>query len=578
MVEKPPKDYIYILTVAFIAIMFYQFTYVTPNLSIRLLTISMLRVPYFISAALAINLSNKYCSTAGARALTCILFAGSAWYFARGCLAISSDEWSILLRTGPVQGLNFLINSVVSIVITVAISRVEAERAINHALDLAKQLKAQSDGLEATIKSQTAALRTEVAERTRAQLELQEKHRQLLQSEQFLFRTFDQAPIGASIVSLDGRYIRVNREFEIITGYSQFELQNQTIDDITHPDDRVASAESAQRLLNNEISVAEEIKRYITRDGHTVWGQVSARIMRGDDGEPQFFLPMVTNITDKRNAELALQDAKDRAELALENLMKIQNRLIHAEKLASLGRLVAGVAHEINTPLGIAITIGSLLSEGSRTLATNYKAGKLRRTEMDTFIFDNEEGFHLLLTNLQRAADLVHSFKQIATDQTSETRIIFDLGRCLSETVLTISPIWKKAGHSIDVRCDSPIDVDGYPGFMTQILTNMVTNSVVHGFGRDHHGVIIITADLIEDNTVRLCYTDNGCGIDPELREKVFEPFFTTRRTSGSTGLGLNIIYNLVIEKMNGSIEIAANTPSGVVITIEFPRLWLPKA
>ena len=572
MLSKRPPDRVYIITVISIVILFCHFTYIVPDVGIRVLIISFIRVPYFISAAYALKSSDGYGNLVGVRSLIYILIAGSAWYFLRGCFGILSVEWALQLRTGLFQGINFLIGSIGNIVITIALSRVEAEQAINHALDLANQLKTQSDGLEDTVKSQTRELRLEVAERKQAQYELQAEHQRLRLSEQRFFRTFDQAPIGAAIISLDGRYVRVNREFETITGYSQSELQKLTVDDITHPNDQAVSAQNAQRLLKNEIAVADEIKRYISKDKRAVWVHVSARIMRGDDREPLCFLPMVTDITDKRNVELALQAAKDRAEQALDDLLDVQNSLIHSEKMASLGRIVAGAAHEINTPLGVAVTIGSLLSDRFKALSEHFRGGHLRRTEMERFFCDCEEGYSLLLTNLQRSADLVYSLKQVAVDNASEQKRVFALEDCLLDTIQTISPIWRKSGHRIDVICQPPIEIDGYPGVISQIITNLVTNSVVHAFDQNQQGVICINADVDIYNIVTLRYSDNGSGISVQHRDKVFEPFFTTKRCSGSTGLGLHIIYNLVVGKLGGAIDISDNAPSGVVFSIRFPR------
>ena len=571
MLGKKPPDFVYCASLAALGLIYYQFTIGTPDTGIRLLTISMFRVPFFVSAAFALRSSHIYRNLSGANALIYILLAGAAWYFFRGCLAISSHELAIMLRTGPAQGINFLFASVGNIVITIALSRIEAEQAINRANDLACQLKHQSDSLEATIHSQTFELKREVSERKQAQYELHAEHQRLLISEQRFFRTFDQAPIGASIVSLDGRYLRANQEFERISGYSEIELQKVTVLDITHPDDRTISAESARRLLAGEISHSEEVKRYIRRDGTEVWVHVSVRIMRGDDGEPLFFLPMMADITEKRNAEIELQAAKNRAEKSLEDLLTTQNILIHAEKMASLGRLVAGAAHEINTPLGVSVTVGSLLSDRFDRLENDFNSGNLRRSIMEEYIADSKEAYKLLLSNIQRTAELVQAFKTVAADQTGDRRRIFDLGHCLSETLLTISPIWRKAGHRAEVTSPTKIEIDGYPGVIGQIITNFVTNSVVHAFPSGQHGSIIIVADTVDANMVRICYSDDGVGIGPELRDKVFEPFFTTRRGSGSTGLGLHIIYNLVVGKLGGKIDITPNYPTGVVFNIVFP-------
>ena len=281
---------------------------------------------------------------------------------------------------------------------------------------------------------------------------------------------------------------------------------------------------------------------------------------------------LFVDITEQIRIEEDLKAARDRAEGALEDLLATQNHLVQAEKMASLGRLVAGAAHEINTPLGVAVTMGSLISDRVEELATHIATGRLRRSEMERFIAGAREGCELLLANLQRAADLVHSFKQVAADQTSDVRRRFELGACLSDIVISIGPVWRKAGHRVDIVCPEPIELDGHPGVISQILTNLVTNSILHGFEPGQTGILTVAAALSGPDSVELVYSDTGRGIAAETRDKVFEPFFTTRRNAGSTGLGLHIIYNLVTGKLGGSIELQSEEGRGVRFVLRFPR------
>ena len=276
------------------------------------------------------------------------------------------------------------------------------------------------------------------------------------------------------------------------------------------------------------------------------------------------------DVTEQIKIEHALKAACERAEGALDDLLAAQDRVIQAEKLASLGRLVAGVAHEINTPLGIAVSMASLFSERIDELAADFGAGRLRRSAMDRFIAGAREGCDLLIANLRRADDLVHSFKQVAADQASDERRWFELGGWLSEIVLSLGPVWRKEEHRVEVVCPEPIELDGYPGAISQIVTNLVMNSVVHGFDPGRSGTMTITARSWGD-IVELRYTDNGKGIAPEARDRVFDPFFTTRRGSGSTGLGLHIIYNLVAGKLGGSVDLESEEGRGVQFILRFP-------
>ncbi|MEI7608516.1 MAG: PAS-domain containing protein [Rhodospirillaceae bacterium] len=281
---------------------------------------------------------------------------------------------------------------------------------------------------------------------------------------------------------------------------------------------------------------------------------------------------LFVDITEQMRIESDLKAARDRAEAALADLLATQDHLVQAEKMASLGRLVAGAAHEINTPLGVSVTVASLFSQRLQELAAELAAGRLRRSQMEQYIADGREGCELLMANIQRAADLVHSFKQVAADQTSDELRRFEMGRCLADIVASIGPVWRKAGHRVDIVCPERVDLYGHPGAISQIVTNLITNSVIHGFEPGQSGVLTIAAALAGPETVELRYGDTGKGIPPAMRSQVFEPFFTTRRNAGSTGLGLHIIYNLVVGRLGGSIELESGDGNGARFVIRFPR------
>ncbi|MBP2293653.1 sensor histidine kinase [Azospirillum rugosum] len=270
--------------------------------------------------------------------------------------------------------------------------------------------------------------------------------------------------------------------------------------------------------------------------------------------------------------EGALRHAKDQADRALLELRQTQADLIQAEKMASLGQLVAGVAHEINTPLGNALMGASHLSDRLAQLSHAAAGGTLRKKGFDQFMAGAEELTRLMLINLDRATRLVQSFKSVAADQTSGDRRRFDLRAYLDELVTSLNPSWRRAGHAVRIDCPDSIDIDGHPGILAQILTNFVMNSVVHGFDDGRAGLLSIKAGLIDEDTVELVYTDTGKGIDPAHLGRIFDPFFTTKRSKGSTGLGLHIVYNLVTSKLGGRIAVESAPGQGVCFTIRFPR------
>jgi signal transduction histidine kinase len=257
-------------------------------------------------------------------------------------------------------------------------------------------------------------------------------------------------------------------------------------------------------------------------------------------------------------------------EHALERLRHAQAQLVQSEKLASLGGLVAGVAHEINTPVGVGVTAASTLQAKAEELADLHRSGALRRSDLDRFIAVAGEATRIILANLNRAADLIHSFKQVAVDQSSGERRSFELKEYLAEVLLSLHPRLRKGGHAVAVDCPERLLVDSYPGALAQIITNLVSNSVMHAYAANEHGHITLHIRQAS-GWVTLIYRDDGCGIPPEHLPRVFDPFFTTRRGSGGSGLGLHIVYNLVTQMLGGRIELASTPGQGVQISVRFP-------
>lgn len=253
------------------------------------------------------------------------------------------------------------------------------------------------------------------------------------------------------------------------------------------------------------------------------------------------------------------------------HLAQTHEQLLQSEKMAALGGLVAGVAHEINTPVGIVVTSASLLSRDTKILRLAYENG-LSEEELEEYLTTAEQSALLIETNATRAADLIQSFKQVAVDQTAGEQRQINLRHYLGETLTSLTPSLKKAATMVQVSGADDLVVTTYPGALAQILTNLVLNSLIHGFDNRATGQIHINVAEHNDQIV-LSYADNGKGIPPELRNKVFEPFFTTRRNQGGSGLGLHILYNLVTRTLGGSVRIDASADGGALFVIEFPNL-----
>ncbi len=274
------------------------------------------------------------------------------------------------------------------------------------------------------------------------------------------------------------------------------------------------------------------------------------------------------SLVEKRTEEL--RRAKESAEQALSQLRRTQFQLVAAEKMASLGQLVAGVAHEINTPVGIAVTAASHLEQLTRKGESTFVAGTLTRSDLDQWRAAVKEGTTLILGSLERASRLIGSFKQVAVDQSSEQRRHLNLREFLQEVATALSPSYRRTGHQLEVDCDAGIELETYPGALFQILTNLVGNSLLHGFAERSNGRMRIEARL-QGAHLMLRYRDDGCGMTADVAEHAFDPFFTTRRGSGGSGLGLHLVYNLCTQLLGGRIELDTAPGEGVQVVMTLP-------
>lgn len=252
-------------------------------------------------------------------------------------------------------------------------------------------------------------------------------------------------------------------------------------------------------------------------------------------------------------------------------LKATQGQLVEAEKMASLGSLVAGVAHEINTPVGMGIAAISSLAEETRLLAQRYQGGKMKRSTLEAYIKTSLEGCDLITANLQQAAKLVQSFKKVAIDQSSAQKREFLLKDYLKETLLNLMPLLRKTKHRLIIKGSPTIKLDSYPGALSQIVTNLVTNSIHHAYQPNQSGELRFHFWQDHDK-VMIEYSDDGCGIPPENLTQIFEPFFTTARSQGGTGLGLHIVYNLVTQKLKGSIHCESQVGAGTKFILNLPQ------
>ena len=266
----------------------------------------------------------------------------------------------------------------------------------------------------------------------------------------------------------------------------------------------------------------------------------------------------------------ALSQANEELDATVQNLKAAQGYLVQSEKLAALGNLVAGVAHELNTPIGNGLLAVSTLA-GRLAEFNAARADGLRRADFETFIEQVGATGDIAIRNLNRAAELLGSFKQVAVDQTSAQRRKFDLAEVVDEIVVMMQPSLKRTPYRIEEAVPAGLVLDSYPGALGQILTNLINNAVLHGFAGRDHGVITIAATAAAPDSVQLTVQDDGCGIPADRRTRIFDPFYTTRLGQGGSGLGLHISHTAVTHILGGKITVSSSEGAGTTFSLLLP-------
>ena len=280
------------------------------------------------------------------------------------------------------------------------------------------------------------------------------------------------------------------------------------------------------------------------------------------------------NAVAKRRTEEELRTSKEKAESALLELNTAQQNLIDAERLAALGGLVAGVAHEVNNPIGISLTVASSFARRTEMFEAELKSdGGLRRSQLEDFVRTSRDASAQLVANLHRAGELIQSFKQVAVDRSHAERRQFSLSEATDQIIASLRPVLKRAPIELTVDVPEGLIIDGYPGSYGQILTNLFLNAVNHAFADGRSGTIAIGARPRGLDDVEINFADNGAGMSPDVQRQAFDPFFTTRRNEGGTGLGLHIVYNLVTQQLGGRMMLESRLGQGTTFRIIMPRV-----
>ncbi len=425
------------------------------------------------------------------------------------------------------------------------------------------------------------------SERASAELERKHAEQALRNSEQRFSTIFHSSPVAMAVFHLGGgnAIVDLNNAFEHL-----FLLDRSACIGKNDVDLMLYAHETERRAVNKAIRQKGYIGRYeawINRgDGSKALFMLSGAmfelagekfvIFTGEDITEKYQIENeileLNSTLEERVIERTeeLQQANQELENTLDTLNMAQEELVRSEKLAALGSLVAGIAHEINTPIGNSLMVASTLIDRTRALAGSYSTG-LKRSTLERYIDDARKAGEILERNLYRAADLVASFKQVAVDQTSSQRRKFSLAEVVSAIMLTLSPAIRKTAFTVDQNIPEGLMMDSYPGPLEQVVTNLVNNALLHGFeGRDT-GIVSIDAQPAADGWLELTIQDNGIGIPPANINRVFDPFFTTRLGAGGSGLGLPIMHNIVTSVLGGKVRMQSEVNVGTIFTLALP-------
>lgn len=255
----------------------------------------------------------------------------------------------------------------------------------------------------------------------------------------------------------------------------------------------------------------------------------------------------------------------------LDQLKFTQGHLIQSEKLAALGSLVAGIAHELNTPIGNGLSVASTLSQTCINFSEILNRG-MTKTALISFLADVKEGNEIIYRNLNKASELVAGFKQVAMDRTSAQRRTFTLSEFLNDTYLTLTPAFRRTPYKVVIDCPDTIKLDSYPGPLGQVITNLLNNTLIHAFDGREKGQVLVKA-FAKNTNIIIKVIDDGIGIQPEHVGKIFDPFFTTKLGKGGNGLGMHIVHNIVTGLLGGSISVQSKVSEGTTFTIELPSV-----
>lgn len=434
------------------------------------------------------------------------------------------------------------------------------------------------DTLVATLNQMRTRLRDELVARHQAAEQLQ-------QERDFSATLINSANMVICCMEPDLTIASINPAAILLTGYHQQELlQHNWLDLFVSPTQR----EELNNILAAEGSLADQEVIMHDQQAHELVLQWTF-VPFYDGPNLKYQIGFGYDITQLKTVEReiiqlneqlegkveertrSLSEANNQLGKAYDDLKQAQQTLVESEKMAFLGSLVAGVAHEINTPIGISVTASSYLQERVADFKSHIDSKQLSRSYLNEFTVNLDESMQLLQSNLRRASELIASFKQVAVDQSSEARYNFSLADNLHQVVVSLGHKLKKSQCEVDIQCDPKLSIFSFPGSFTQIYSNLILNSINHGFDNwDKPKKITIKVEQ-QGEELFIDYSDNGRGIPPEILPRIFDPFVTSKRGQGGSGLGTHIIYNLVVQLLKGRISCASEPGNGAQFHIRLP-------
>lgn len=426
-------------------------------------------------------------------------------------------------------------------------------------------------------------------------VELQNSQQELLESQNRYLDLYDFAPVGYFAVSDKGLIEEANITLAEMLGTERRFLSGRPVTVFIAPDDQANYYRFRRMLLGSETRRSCELSMR-RKDGTTFHVHLEGVVLPELDGKRGRFRVAITDISERKRAEVEkskygeailrinqdleervaersakLIEASEALKRSTDLVRETQDKLILSERMAMLGEVVAGTTHEIDTPLGIGITTVSHLAEKTKATLERYRQGKMARSDLEKYLLLMDESTGILDANLKQSAELVRSLKVVAVDQCSNDRRRFGLKAYLAEIITSLGPRLAKSTHSLVIDCPENIELNSYPGAFAQILTNLTMNALQHAFANMENGEIRISVHE-EKERIRILFSDNGKGIEAEHLDRIFDAFFTTKRTDGGSGLGTSIVYNLVKERLQGQITCRSTGKDGTTFDITLPK------